>query len=143
MKKLILTFALFFGLTVFSQEVGEDLEKRTPAEKIEFQTKRLVSDLSLNEEQTKQVRALVTTRVEKGEAKRAEMMAKRAERKKLTKDEVTEMKANRLQEADALKADMKKILTAEQFAKWEENLAKRKENFKEKMKEKKDLKRKK
>ncbi len=140
MKKLILTFTLLFCFSIFAQEVMEDQEKRTPAEKIEFQTKRLVSDLSLNEEQTKQVRALVTTRVEKGEAKKAEMKVKRADGIKHSKEEFAQMRANRIKENEDLKADMKKILTPEQFVKWEGNLAKRKENFKDKLKDRKDSK---
>lgn len=138
MKKIILTLLVLFGFASYAQEAIEDLEKRTPAEKIEFQTKRLVSDLGLNEEQSKLIKAIVTSRVEKSEVKRTELKAKRAEGKRPTKDEVAEMKANRFQENETMKAEMKKILTAEQYLKWEDILVKRKENFKDKMKEKKD-----
>ena len=76
----------------------------------------MTKDLDLNEKQTREVRALVTKEVEKREAIKIQMQA----------------------EKEAVSVEMKKILTAEQYAKWEKNREEKIENFKEKMSERKE-----
>jgi Spy/CpxP family protein refolding chaperone len=119
MKKLIVAALLVVGLTTYAQEkegrkAGK--EKLTTEQKVNLQVKKMTKDLDLNEKQTKDVRALVTKQVEKREAIKAQMQA----------------------EKEAVSVEMKKILTAEQYAKWEKNREEKIENFKEKMSERKE-----
>ena len=119
MKKLIVAALLVVGLTTYAQEkegrrVGK--EKLTSEQKVNLQVKKMTKDLDLNEKQTKDVRALVTKQVEKREAIKIQMQA----------------------EKEAVSVEMKKILTAEQYAKWEKNRDEKIENFKEKMSERKE-----
>ena len=134
MKKVIVAALLVVGMTAFAQEKEgrrAGREKLTTEQKVDFQVKKMTKDLDLNEKQVKDVSVLVTKEVEKREAKRAEMQNLKAEKR-------AEMKAQIEAEQVAVSADMKKILTAEQYAKWEKIRDERKENFKEKMAERRE-----
>jgi Spy/CpxP family protein refolding chaperone len=134
MKKVILAALLVVGLTTYAQKkegrrAGK--EKLTLEQKVDIQVKKMTKDLDLNEKQTNDVRALVTKQIEKREAKRKEM-----EDFKIKKKE--DLKAQMKAEKEAVSIEMKKILTAEQYAKWEKNREEKIENFKEKMSERKE-----
>ena len=119
MKKLIVAALLVVGLTTYAQEKEgrrSGKEKLTSEQKVNLQVKKMTKDLDLNEKQTKDVRALVAKQVEKREAIKVQMQA----------------------EKEAVSVEMKKILTAEQYAKWEKNREEKIENFKEKMSERKE-----
>jgi Spy/CpxP family protein refolding chaperone len=119
MKKLIVAALLVVGLTTYAQEKEgrrSGKEKLTSEQKVNLQVKKMTKDLDLNEKQTKDVRALVAKQVEKREAIKIQMQA----------------------EKEAVSVEMKKILTAEQYAKWEKNRDEKIENFKEKMSERKE-----
>ena len=134
MKKVIVAALLVVGMTAFAQEKEgrrAGREKLTTEQKVDFQVKKMTKDLDLNEKQVKDVRVLVTKEVEKREAKRAEMQNLKAKKR-------AEMKAQIEAEQVAVSADMKKMLTAEQYAKWEKIRDERKENFKEKMAERRE-----
>ncbi len=118
MKKLIVAALLVVGMTTFAQEKEGRIpgkEKLTSEQKVNIQVKKMTKYLDLNETQTKEIRVLVTKEVEKREAK------------------IEEMKAQRKAEQAAVSSDMKKILTPEQYAKWEKNREEKKESIKEKM----------
>jgi protein CpxP len=134
MKKVILAALLVVGLTTYAQKkegrrAGK--EKLTLEQKVDIQVKKMTKDLDLNEKQTNDVRALVTKQIEKREAKRKEMEDFKIKKKE---DLKVQMKA----EKEAVSIEMKKILTAEQYAKWEKNREEKIENFKEKMSERKE-----
>ncbi len=134
MKKVIVAALLVVGITAFAQEKEgrrAGREKLTSEQKVDLQVKKLTKDLNLNEKQAKDVRVLVTKEVAKREAKRAEMQELKTKKRE-------EMKAQREAEQAAVSADMKKILTAEQYTKWEKNREERKESIKEKMAERKE-----
>lgn len=136
MKKMFLAALLVVGITTFAQEKKERRfsgDKLTKEQKVDFQVKRMTKDLDLNAEQSKQVQALVAKEVDKREAKKAKMK----EEKTLKREEMkAEMEANQA----AMSSDMKKILTPEQFSKWEKNRAEKKEKMKEKMAERREKK---
>ena len=134
MRKVIFALALFIGVTATAQEKKErrgDGEKLSKEERIDRQVKKMTTDLSLNEKQAKEVRAIVTKEVEKREAKRAEAKETEAKRREEMKAKMEEMK----KEQAAVDAEMKKVLTDEQYAKWQKQREERKDNFKEKMAE--------
>jgi protein CpxP len=134
MKKVIVAALLVVGLTTYAQEKEgrkAGREKLTSKQKVDLQVKKMTKDLNLNEKQTKDVKALVTKQVEKREAKRKEMEDFKTKKRE-------ELKAQMKSEKEAVSIEMKKILTAEQYAKWEKNRDEKIENFKEKMSERKE-----
>ena len=135
MKKLVMAALLVVGMTTFAQErMGERKEKLTPEQRVNLQVKKLTKDLSLNEKQVQEIKALVAKEAEKREAKRAEMDAKRASGAKPSKEEMKAHKAKVQEDQAAMDANMKKILSADQYAKW----VQKREERKEKMEEKRD-----
>lgn len=140
MKNLILALALVFGVTTFAQErkMGkEDREKLTRQERVEFQVKRLTKELDLSTKQAEQVKTLMTKKSKVREAKKKEMDAKRASGTKPTAKERETMKTKMQDEVTSLKSEMKTILTAEQYTKWEQNFEDRKDKMMEKRADKK------
>ena len=134
MKKVIVAALLVVGMTTFAQEKEgrkAGSERLTSEQKVDLQVTKITKDLDLNEKQAKEVRALVTKQVAKREAKRAEMQELKTKKRE-------EMKAQREAEQAAVSLEMKKILTPEQYAKWEKNREERKEGIKEKMAERKE-----
>jgi hypothetical protein len=139
MKKLFLVALLVVGITVFAQEkqgrrAGK--ESLTSEEKVDIQVKRMTKDLSLNEKQATEVRVLVTKQTQKREDLKAELKADKERQR-------TEMRANLEKEQAAISTEYKKILTPDQYVKWEKNLEEKKEKMKQRMmerRENKDLK---
>ena len=136
MKNLFLAALLIVGITAFAQDKTEkrpNRESMTKEQKVDFQVKRMTKDLNLNEKQAKEIEALVSKQVDKREAKKAEMKDDKA------KDRA-EMKAEMEANQTAMSAELKKILTPEQFSKWEKNRDERKEKMKEKVAERREKK---
>lgn len=134
MKKVIVAALLVVGMTTFAQEKEgrkAGSERLTSEQKVDLQVTKITKDLDLNEKQAKEVRALVTKQVAKREAKRAEMQELKTKKRE-------EIKAQREAEQAAVSSEIKKILTPEQYAKWEKNREERKEGIKEKMAERKE-----
>lgn len=121
MKKVFLAALLFVGITTFAQEKREQREKLTPEQRVELQAKKMKLDLDLNDKQVADLKKLLLEQAKKREAKKAEFQAKKDDAKKPTSDQIYAMKNKMLDEQIANKAEMKKILTAEQYKKWEEN----------------------
>ena len=140
MKNLFLALLLFVGITAMAQEKKErrpEGEKLTKEQKVDLQVKKMTQELSLNEKQIKEVRTIVTQQVEKREAKRAEMEAKKAEMKAKKAEKRAEIKTKMAEEQAAVTSEMKKILTPEQFTKWEQNREEKKDKMVKKIKAKK------
>ncbi|MES2411732.1 MAG: hypothetical protein V4535_09850 [Bacteroidota bacterium] len=134
MKKVIVAALLVVGMTAFAQEKEgrkAGREKLTTEQKVDLQVNRLAKDLDLNEKQIKDVKVLVSKEVAKREAKRAELKDQNEKKR-------AEMKAQREAEKTALSENMKKILTADQYAKWEKAREEKKEHMREKMGERRE-----
>lgn len=132
MKKVFLSVLIFVGLTTFAQEKRDQVgkrEKMTPEQQTELHVKKMKLDLDLNENQVAEIKKIVARQNAKRDSKKTEMQAKRAEGKKPTADEIFKMKNEMLDEQIAHKAEMKKILNAEQFSKWETIKSERKKGF--------------
>ena len=104
MKKiLILLVAVIFSTgNVFAQD-GKSKSK-TPEQKAEMKTQKMTKEFILTVDQQKKMKALLLKR----ELEKVEMRKKRMARKA------------------KMEAEMKAILTPEQFTKWKENRAKKK-----------------
>lgn len=116
MKKLVLAIA-FIGMGSFAmaqQTTPQDRETRRAEIQQKMQQKeqehlaQMQKDLNLNQSQVAQVKAL-------HEKRKAEMKAEFEKNKDMRQAKMDEMKAKRAQ----MDADMKKILTPEQYDKWE------------------------
>ena len=130
MKKLILAIALVATTLTFAQDRKARGEKLTPEQQTELQVKRMTLELDLDEKQQKEIKTILVEQSKKRETKIAEMKAKKEKGEKPTADERFAMKNEMLDNQIAMKAKMKRILKPEQFAKWEEKQADRKENRK-------------
>lgn len=138
MKKLFVAALLVVGITAFAQEreARKGKERLTTEQKVDLQVKKMSTDLNLNDKQKEQIKSLVTKQVEKREQKRKELQESK-------KQDRAQMKAQMEANQAATSAEMKKILTPEQFTKWEKLREEKKDKMKERMmerKEKKELK---
>jgi periplasmic protein CpxP/Spy len=132
MKKIILIALLAVGLTAFAQDKKE---KMTTDQKATLASKKMKLELELNDKQTGDIKKIFKQQIEKREANKVEMEARKDERKRPTPDEIFEMKSKMLDNQMAMKAEIKKILTPVQFTKWEEIKEDRHEEIQEKRKE--------
>lgn len=130
-KNLFLALLLVTGITATAQDKKErkfEGKQLTSEQKVDLQVKKMTKELALNEKQAAEVRTLVTKQVAKREATKEEIKAKKAQKREAAKAKIQEDEA-------ALSADMKKILTPEQFTKWEKIRKEKIANMKEKMSE--------
>ena len=133
MKKLILAIALVATTLTFAQDRKARGEKLTPEQQTELQVKRMTLELDLDEKQQKEIKTILVEQSKKRETKLAEMKTKKEKGEKPTADERFAMKNEMLDNQIAMKARMKKILKPEQFTKWEEKQADRKERIEKKV----------
>lgn len=142
MRTWILAAVMFVGLSAMAQRGDRDMENFTPEQRVELQVKKMTLELDLNDKQQHEVKKLLTERSKDREKVMAEHKARKEEGKKLTADERFAMKNDMLNEQIEMKKEMKKILTSEQFEKFEamhekrqEKITKRSKNLKKHRKE--------
>ena len=124
MKKLIISALLIVGMAAFAQVKKErperaEMEKLSPEQRNQLKLKKMTLELDLNSKQQEQMKQIITEQSTKKEAMMAEHKAKKDDLKKRTADERFAMKNKMLDEQIAMKAKMKKILSPEQFEKWD------------------------
>ena len=131
MKKIFLTLALGIATITFAQQGNPEMKKQNWEDrKVQMQEKqqkhleKMKQDLNLSEVQVKQIKDLQDKEFADREANFKQKEAMRAEKMK-------EMKAKR----DAHNAEMKKILSPEQYQKWEKQRDEKMQERKEMMKE--------
>jgi len=136
MKKVILLVALVVGFTAMAQK-GErgnrgDFKNMSAEQMATLQTKQMTLDLNLTASQQSKIQALNLDNATKRKAKMEERKALKeaTERPARTSDEHYAMRAERLDAAIAHKAELKKILSTEQFEQWEMHHKKRGEHRK-------------
>lgn len=115
MKKIILAaFALVFSMSIFAQQPqrGERREFK-PEEMATFQADRMKKDLDLNEEQYKAFYNFYLKRSE-------EMKKERAKFQEGQQMDREALRAEMVKRQEAQNAEFKKILTEEQYKKYEE-----------------------
>ena len=122
MKKLILIALLVVvGMTSFAQveKLGKaGMEKLTPEQRQEKHLKRLTAELNLTAEQQAQVGKILAENDEKREAHKAKREEMKAQQVKRTEEQKAAFKKQRDEEKAVMNEKMKKILSAEQFEKW-------------------------
>jgi periplasmic protein CpxP/Spy len=132
MKKLLLIVLLAIGLQVFAQKAnGREREQYSPEQKAIINSKKMRNSLDLSEQQTNEVKALLLSKIQKNKELRDKIKAKKANGEKFSKDERFAMHNARLDEKATTIAEFKKILSPEQFAKFEVLKEKRMEKMRE------------
>ncbi len=130
MKKLCILAIAFITLQATAQESKKDLSKTriekakemSAEETAQIQTKKLTLELDLTESQQKEVNALLLEQA-KARAEKKENFNKNSETKPvITKEDRVKLVNERLDGQIAMKAKMKTILNAEQYAKWEQKM---------------------
>jgi len=124
MKKLIVAAILMTGLASVAQDQKpmikrEKMEQLTPQQRNELRLKKMTLELGLNDKQQKEMAAIIAEQTAKRETVRAERKKAIESGKKPSADERFALQSKRLDEQIAMKERMKKILTPEQFEKWE------------------------
>jgi len=125
MKKLIIAALLMTGMASFAQEQQHEkkqrMEQLSPEQRNELRLKKLTLELNLNSAQQKEMSKLIAEQSAKREAVKAERKAKaqNSEKEKITADQRFALQSKMLDEKIAYKEKVKKILTPEQFEKWE------------------------
>lgn len=126
MKKVILLGLLMIGFIGLAQnERGENRhrgnpEDLSPEQMATLQTKRMTLALDLNEVQQKQLQKVYLDHAISREEKMKEMKAKKesGEMTKPTSEERYAMQTAKLDKQIAYKAQMKQLLSKEQYEKW-------------------------
>ena len=130
MKKLFVLALLLVGTSTFAQErMGENNDKLTPEQRVNLQIKKLTKELNLSDKQAQELKEIVVKEIEQREGRKAEIQARKAEKKKMASEELNARKLKFEEEKMQTEERMKKILTPEQFSKWTEIRKARKEKM--------------
>lgn len=145
MKKLFIAALLVVGMTSFAQEKKArperaKMEQMTPEQRNQLHLKKMTLELDLNASQQKEMSKIIAEQSAKREAKMAERKATKDSVKKLTSDEIFAKKSKMLDEQIVMKERVKKILTPEQYKKWDDMKSKRHNGMKKRMMHHKDRK---
>jgi protein CpxP len=137
MKKLVLAALLAVSLSSVAQQRRErpnrdEMEKLTPEQRQEKHLKKMTTDLNLNAKQQEEVKKLLADQSAKAADFKAKRETKKEERLLANSKERKEMAAKMKAEKEATEAQMKKILSPEQYTKWENDRAIRQEKMMEK-----------
>lgn len=130
MKKLFIAVIMMTSLATFAQERKMKREEFTPEQRVELQVKKMTLELDLNEKQQSDMKKLLTEQSKKRQAAKAKHEASKESGKTPTSEERFAMRSKMMDEKIAFKAEVKKILSEKQMAKWEENKADRMERTK-------------
>ena len=140
MKKSILM--LLLASTTFSAIAQEkNLAKREKAEQMsveqknQLMLKKMTLDLDLSTSQQNEVSGLIAAQSAKREAKKAEMLKNKADKKAITAQQKFDRKSEMLNNQIEMKEKMKKILSKDQMVKWETQKDKRMANNHKRMKQ--------
>ena len=126
MKKLFIVALAVVGMTSFAQQRNvtaekSKMEQMTSEQRNQLQLKKMILELDLNAAQQNEVRTIITEQSIKREARMAAgKETQDSAKKQLTADERFAKKNQMLDEQIVMKERMKKILSADQYKKWED-----------------------
>ena len=146
MKKLFIVALLVVGMTSFAQErkaksERAQMEQMTVEQRNQLHLKKMTLELDLNDSQQREMSKIIAEQSTKREAKMNEQKAtKDLPKKQLTSDERFAKKNQMLDEQIAMKERMKKILSADQYKKWDAMRGKKHAGMKKRMMQHKDTK---
>lgn len=133
MKTIALIITLIgLNLSVVAQDRPKG-EKLYVEQQNQLQLKKMTLEYDLTSSQQKELAPILAEQNSKRKARKDEMKANRENKKQLSANERFEMKNKMLDEQIEFKSKMKKILTKEQFEKWEDNRHMKMKNIKHRM----------
>lgn len=118
MKKILFLLAI---LSVGITQANNEKKDRTPEQIASIQSKKMTLVLDLDAKQQSQVEKVLLV----GAKNRMSNKMSKEDREKLTEDQKFKKSETALANKIAMKRDMKSILNADQYAKWEKMMAKR------------------
>ncbi len=139
MKKLFIAALLVVGMTSFAQErktrpERAKMEQLTPEQRNQLHLKKMTLELDLNASQQKEMSKIIAEQSAKREARMAERKTtKDSVKKQLTSEECFARKNQMLDEQIVMKEKMKKILTSDQYKKWDDMRGKKQCGTKKRM----------
>ena len=125
MKKIVMVILVMAAISVSAQDHNTkgkrgDMKDLSPDQVASLQTKKMTLALDLNESQQAKVKTILTKDATARKAKMVDRKASKEDGKKvLTSEEKYAKQNERLDYQIARKKEMKSILTADQFDKWE------------------------
>lgn len=140
MKTWILALAMMMGITMSAQpgpgkHAGKEHKKEhkanfTAEQRTELKVKHLTLKLDLTDKQQKEMQKVVLNQEKEKEQAMVQHKANKEVGKKPTDDERYAMMSKRLDNQIAMQKEIKKILTPEQYQKFEMQREKKQEKFK-------------
>lgn len=114
------------------KERVEKMKNISAKDMAQLQTKKMTLHLDLTEAQQKKIGELNLRDAKNKKAKIEKRLKEKKEAKKRSQEELIKMQNEKLDKQIAKKKEMKAILTAEQYEKWEKMQAKRSKHMKKK-----------
>jgi hypothetical protein len=141
MKNVFAMVFLVVGMTTFAQVEKQEakrtaMEQLSPEQRNQLHLKKLTLELGLNESQQKEMSKIIAEQTTKMDATRAERKAMKEKGIKPTGDERFAKQNQRLDDEIAMKSRVQKILSPDQFKKWEEMKKERREHIEKRMEKK-------
>lgn len=139
MKNLFMVALMMVGMASFAQEKPAPLQKReqtekmTPEQRNAAKLKRMTEELGLNDKQQKEISVLISEQSVKREAAQEQRAANKKNGVKPTADERLKMEGQMLDEKKDMLDKMKKILTPDQYTKWDKMNSERRDKLKDAM----------
>ena len=119
MKKVFLILTLCISVLTYAQERNGAVEKMNAEQQTILQVKRMTLALDLSLKQQEDIKSLLLERAQKKAAHQLAQKTKKEKGEKPTASEKFEMHSQLLDAQIEFKSKMKKILSEEQFKKWE------------------------
>lgn len=119
MKKVFLFLTLCISVLTYAQERNGAVEKMNAEQQTILQVKRMTLALDLTMKQQEDIKSLLLERAQKKAAHQLAQKTKKEKGEKPTASEKFEMHSQLLDAQIEFKSKMKKILSEEQFKKWE------------------------
>ena len=119
MKKVFLFLTLCISVLTYAQERNGAVEKMNAEQQTILQVKRMTLALDLSLKQQEDIKSLLLERAQKKAAHQLAQKTKKEKGEKPTASEKFEMHSQLLDTQIECKSKMKKILSEEQFKKWE------------------------
>ena len=119
MKKVFLILTLVLSLLTSAQEKKGAVEKMSPEQQSILLVKKMTLSIDLSQKQQEEIKALLLERAQKKAAHQLVQKEKKEKGEKPTATEKFEKQSQLLDAQIEFKAKMKKILSEEQFKKWD------------------------
>lgn len=136
MKNVILIATLLLTALSYGQR-GENMkkgkEKLTPQQEASIKSKKMALELDLTDQQQDKVYNILLNQANNKPAK-----ISKEERKNLSQEERVALTEQRLEKQIAMKREFQKVLSEEQYEKFEKMMNKRKKGAKERLKKRKE-----